>query len=112
MNGCEGGPIPNLSEFVCEFGSELNENYPCRANEDVCPYKTEQMATNRDIAGFIRVNEPTTFNAVPLNMIFMFLEDRPMVVYVEANYQFLEYGGGVDGSGANVGQNTYIRSLE
>lgn len=94
LNGCNGGPAPEVARFVQNFGLELARHYHYRDQQQACPYN---QSTPLDEMGYLRVSLPTV-SFVPLSSLEFYLDKWPMVVNIDwmgAGTNFAFYGGGV-----------------
>ena len=97
MNGCEGGIVYQVSEFVNKYGLELQRHYPYLARRDECPYSKSMASRSSGSAamGQVRVKDQG-FGFVPIKDFAKSLAKSPLLIIVETGDNFQEYGGGVD----------------
>lgn len=106
LNGCQGGSITRLPEFIEEFGFDLRENYPYIGQQQECPFGRE---TGYKEMGYIRVpsSEPNV-DGFGGDEIGAKLKESPILINIKVNQLFFDYGGGVDlGNGCRETKRTH-----
>lgn len=96
LDGCRGGIVTKVGDFVDEYGLELSETYPYVAGVTIGPYSTSMPPPNT--MGYVRLKEPN-FWAIPMSQFEVYLEKTPLIVNLMTAKSFSEYGGGIDMGG-------------
>lgn len=94
LQGCQGGSLARIGEFINNFGLELRDNYPYMGKSYQCPYSA---GASRKEIGFIRISYygPETREFTP-DKIDLFLKISPILIGIKTNSLFISYAGGID----------------
>lgn len=91
-SGCQGGVVKNVVDFISDYGLEIEQNYPNTDAQGVCKFESSQSKSS---LGFIR---PMIggLHSIDEDDFEKFLKKSPILVTLQVNSEFFQYGGGVD----------------
>lgn len=92
FDGCRGGSVKKIGEFVNEYGLELLNNYPYADQQLECPYNEQ---TGHEEMGYIRIPnlKAEEFSSDKIDEV---LKSSPILISMKVNKLFFFYSDGVD----------------
>jgi len=93
LNGCKGGKISQVGQFIKKYGIELNSMYPYTGKESQCPYDSESDRKKK--AGYLRPSITHWQHFTDMVAWYKWLPKSPIIVGINMPKDFMGYGGGI-----------------